>query len=183
MLKVGLRSVARPCLRGGNVVNRAVPRALTLVSMQHRRLASSYVETDRGEGRLLIEQRKARPISPHLTIYQPQLTWYLSSVHRVSLVFMGFAFYLVTILFGVSGLLGLNVTTEKLTKWYHDRVSAVSQWTVKVGAAYLFALHYGGAIRHMFWDLAKELTLKGVYRTGYAVLGFAAVAGTYLLTL
>lgn len=30
----------------------------------------------------LIEQRKNRPLSPHLTIYQPQITWYMSGFHR-----------------------------------------------------------------------------------------------------
>jgi succinate dehydrogenase (ubiquinone) cytochrome b560 subunit len=30
----------------------------------------------------LVEQRKNRPIAPHLSIYQPQLTWYMSAFHR-----------------------------------------------------------------------------------------------------
>ena len=29
-------------------------------------------------------QRLSRPISPHLLIYQPQLTWYLSALHRIT---------------------------------------------------------------------------------------------------
>ncbi|KAJ1960571.1 hypothetical protein H4R35_007533, partial [Dimargaris xerosporica] len=28
--------------------------------------------------------REHRPISPHLSIYQPQLTWYLSSATRIT---------------------------------------------------------------------------------------------------
>lgn len=33
---------------------------------------------------LLNEQRSIRPNSPHLTIYQPQLTWYLSVLTRIT---------------------------------------------------------------------------------------------------
>lgn len=134
----------------------------------------------------LIKQRKQRPISPHLTIYQPQLTWYMSSLHRLSLIFLGLAFYGVTMLFGLGNLLGLDITTQKLVDWYHDKVSRMNRWvglTIKASFAYLFALQYGGAIRHLIWDTARELTLKGVYRTGYALIGFTVVAGTYLLTL
>lgn len=32
----------------------------------------------------IVEQRKHRPIAPHLTIYQPQLTWYMSLFHRAT---------------------------------------------------------------------------------------------------
>ncbi|SMN18837.1 similar to Saccharomyces cerevisiae YMR118C SHH3 Protein of unknown function with similarity to succinate dehydrogenase cytochrome b subunit [Maudiozyma saulgeensis] len=147
-----------------------------------------YVKIDSlkpGESELLISQRKTRPISPHLTIYQPQLTWYLSSVHRVSLIFMGGAFYALTILFGGAALLGMGskVNTESVTNWYHTTVSKFSQISLKTGFAYLFAFHYGLAVRHMIWDAAKELTLKGVYRTGYAAIGFGALIGTYLLSL
>lgn len=139
------------------------------------------------ESRDLIKQRKQRPLSPHLTIYQPQLTWYMSSFHRLSLIFLGLAFYAVTMLFGVANLVSSNgLTTDKLVSWYHDKVSRMSswvKWSIKGTFGYLFALQYGGAIRHLIWDTAKELSLKGVYRTGYALIGFTAIAGSYLLTL
>lgn len=38
----------------------------------------------------LKQQKKLqRPISPHLTIYQPQLTWLLSGAHRFAGCLMG----------------------------------------------------------------------------------------------
>ncbi len=33
---------------------------------------------------LLNEQRAKRPSSPHFTIYQPQITWYLSIINRIT---------------------------------------------------------------------------------------------------
>lgn len=41
------------------------------------------------ESELLRAQRKRRPVSPHLSIYQPQLTWYMSSAHRLTGVALG----------------------------------------------------------------------------------------------
>lgn len=139
--------------------------------------------TEQEQHELLVSQRKVRPVSPHLTIYQPQLTWYLSSVHRVSGVFMAFAFYAVTISFGVSSLFGLGLSTDNLTEFYTNKIPSWMDITAKASFAYLFAFHFGNGIRHLIWDSGKELTLKGVYRTGYAVLALTAVAGSYLLTL
>lgn len=148
-------------------------------------IATPLSSLEPGESELLVAQRKVRPISPHLTIYQPQLTWYLSSVHRVSLILLGGAFYVLTILFGAGALLGLGgtINTAKISAWWHDRVSGATQLTVKGAAAYLFAFHYALALRHMVWDAAKELTLKGVYRTGYGAIAFGVAIGTYLFAL
>jgi len=59
---------------------------------------------------ILLKQRANRPISPHLTIYQPQITWYLSSVHRVSGVLLGAIFFGVSIAYGINKIydFGLN---------------------------------------------------------------------------
>src|SRR5579862_2808720 len=35
-------------------------------------------------GSIVAAQRKHRPISPHLGIYKPQITWYLSSLTRIT---------------------------------------------------------------------------------------------------
>lgn len=148
-----------------------------------RRLLSTAKTTVSEEEQILVAQRKNRPVSPHLTIYQPQLTWYLSSMHRVSGVMLGGVFYAVTIALGVSTVFGLGLTSDKLADWYHNKVPKWMDYTVKGGAAYLFAFHFGNGIRHLIWDTGKELTIKGVYRTGYAVLALTAVAGTYLLAL
>lgn len=148
-----------------------------------RRFVSTLKTTSEQQHQILVAQRANRPVSPHLTIYQPQLTWYLSSVHRISGVILGGGFFVATIAFGVSALLGLGLTTDNLSEWYHSKIPNWGKWTVKASAAYLFAFHFGNGIRHLVWDCGKELSLKGVYRTGYAVMGVMAIAGTYLLTV
>ncbi|AET40487.1 succinate dehydrogenase cytochrome b subunit SDH3 Ecym_6091 [Eremothecium cymbalariae DBVPG len=158
-------------------------RPSTLGRISVRRALSSQKTSTVQSNEILIAQRRNRPVSPHLTIFQPQLTWYLSSLHRISGVLMGFGFYAVTIAFGFSSLLDLGLTTEQLTEWYHNKVPTWADYSVKGAGAYLFAFHFGNGIRHLIWDMGKELTLKGVYRTGYAVLALTAIGGTYLLML
>ena len=43
-----------------------------------------FAQSPDAESEYLRAQRKLRPVSPHLTIYQPQLTWYMSSFHRIT---------------------------------------------------------------------------------------------------
>lgn len=78
---------------------------------------------------------------------------------------------------------GLGLSTENLVQFYNEKIPSWMDITAKLGFAYLFAFHFGNGIRHLIWDAGKELTLKGVYRTGYSVLALTAVLGSYLLTL
>jgi hypothetical protein len=52
-----------------------------------------YVSCEDAESEYLRAQRKLRPTSPHLSIYQPQLTWYMSSAHRITGVALGGGMY------------------------------------------------------------------------------------------
>lgn len=158
-----------------------VSRSCSLSGQLAKRYQSTVKTSFDGELQILRAQRKNRPISPHLTIYQPQITWYLSSLHRISGVLLGAGFYCLTIAFGVSTLFGLGLNTENLTRWYNEKVPTWADWTAKAGVSYLFAFHIGNGVRHLVWDMGKELSNQGVIRTGWAVLAFAAVAGTAFL--
>ncbi|CDO95908.1 unnamed protein product [Kluyveromyces dobzhanskii CBS 2104] len=153
-----------------------------MAAVRHQGTVVTKMTSEKEQNELLVSQRKVRPVSPHLTIYQPQLTWYLSSLHRVSGVFLALVFYSVTIGFGVSTVFGLGLSTENLAQFYNEKVPSWMDLTVKAGYGYLFAFHFGNGIRHLIWDAGKELTIKGVYRTGYAVLALTAIMGSYILT-
>lgn len=157
-------------------------RCLLRSSTPFKRYNSSAIKTTfKQEDELLVAQRKNRPVSPHLTIYQPQITWYLSSLHRVSGVLLGLGFFTVTIAFGVSTLFGLGLNTENLKNYYKEKVPRWADWTLKGSAAYLFAFHIGNGVRHLVWDLGKELSNPGVIKSGLAVLVVTAIGGTALL--
>ena len=159
----------------------ALFRSGSLTRQLAKRYQSAVKTTYNEEVQILRAQRGNRPISPHLTIYQPQMTWYLSSLHRISGVILGVGFYALTIAFGVSTLFGLGLNTENLTAWYKQKIPTWMDWTAKAGVAYLFAFHIANGLRHLVWDLGKEVSNPGVIKTGWAVLALAAVAGTSFL--
>lgn len=198
MLRIGLNNITRNSTRRilqSSILQRTLYTA-TRLNKQHKSfIEQDLTKTANGiETPELIHQRQQRPISPHLTIYEPQLTWYMSSLHRVTLLVLGGTFYVLTILYGIGQLIPqANLNTDTITSWYHSHITNHStndsmglNWVnnlVKGSFAYVFALQYGGIIRHLVWDTAKELSLKGVYRTGYALIGFSIAYGSYLLTL
>lgn len=51
---------------------------------------------------------------------------------------------------------------------------------LKSVAALPFTFHAWNGFRHLLWDSARELTVKGVWRTGYAVIGLTAVSSIAL---
>ncbi|CCH62329.1 hypothetical protein TBLA_0H00360 [Henningerozyma blattae CBS 6284] len=142
--------------------------------LNQKRFTSTSVKQ---EDELLVAQRGKRPNSPHLTIYQPQLTWYLSSVNRISCCILGFSFYFLTMIIGFGALLGYDVNSKKIKEFYDKHFNNIF---VKGAFAYLFAFQLFGTLRHLTWDMGYQLTLKGVYRTGYSVIACGTLLGTYL---
>lgn len=78
------------CCTHGREVNRFngyIHKALFLLTnaIRHFNVSRPAMEqSPDAESELLRQQRKVRPISPHLSIYQPQLTWYGSAAHRIT---------------------------------------------------------------------------------------------------
>jgi succinate dehydrogenase / fumarate reductase cytochrome b subunit len=116
--------------------------------------------------------RGNRPLSPHLTIYRPQLTSISSILVRIT----GNAI-LVAALLIVWWFLAAATSPEYyaiadavLTSWFGDLVLFLSLW----GLWY----HTLGGARHLIWDNAVGLDLDTAYKLGYAVIG-----GSVVLTL
>ncbi|KAI1315002.1 cytochrome b subunit of succinate dehydrogenase, Sdh3p [Mortierella claussenii] len=127
----------------------------------------------------LIEQRKNRPISPHLTIYQPQLTWYMSLFHRATGGVLAVGFYGGAIAYAVGPLVGLGFDAATVTSTIAT-LPVAAKVAGKFIVAYPFTYHAFNGIRHLIWDTAKGLTLKGVYVTGYTVLGLSTASAVAL---
>lgn len=131
------------------------------------------------ENEILIAQRKNRPVSPHLTIYQPQITWYLSSLHRITGVAMAGAFYALTCGYAATSLLSIPFDSTTIVSTF-AALPVAAKVFAKATMAFPFAFHALNGIRHLVWDFGKELTIPGVYRTGYLVLAGTALLGSYL---
>ncbi|KAG8230602.1 hypothetical protein J437_LFUL004515 [Ladona fulva] len=122
-------------------------------------------------------ERLNRPLSPHLTIYKPQLTSLLSLSHRATGMIMSGYMYA----FGI-GVLALPSTFPHFIEGL-GHVSPGVVFILKLGVAFPFAYHYCNGVRHLLWDLGKGLKLKEVYQSGYAVLGSSAALALLLTFL
>ncbi|KAJ1915349.1 cytochrome b subunit of succinate dehydrogenase, Sdh3p [Mycoemilia scoparia] len=124
--------------------------------------------------------KKNRPISPHLTIYQPQITWYLSSAHRITGVAVCGAAYLGCISFGLASLTGAaDLSSMSVASSIASSVPTPLLILVKAFVSGTFSFHFFNGLRHLTWDSGRQLTLKGVYNTAYATLAGTAIATTY----
>jgi len=168
--RIGL-GLIRPSTRLTNIV-------LKTSQINTARYLNTITTTHEREQEILIAQRKNRPSSPHLTIYQPQLTWYLSSLHRVTGVLLAGAFYGITVTYALGSILGTGIDSNVIADTFHS-LSTPVQYALKSLATLPFFFHFGNGIRHFIWDAGKELTLKGVYRTGYAVIGFTLLSSAF----
>ncbi|XP_022163683.1 succinate dehydrogenase cytochrome b560 subunit, mitochondrial-like [Myzus persicae] len=116
--------------------------------------------------------RLNRPMSPHLTIYQPQLTTILSITHRAT----GVALSGVTAGFGA---LFLITDLPSFVQFVHGlELPSAAIVSAKGLVAFPFFYHFCNGVRHLVWDAGKCLTIKQVYSTGYGV-----IAGSILLTV
>lgn len=176
-IKLGIRS--KPIL---NIPTRSLFIKTSLINSNNinAMIVKRTLITEKNEHDLLISQRGKRPISPHLTIYQPQITWYMSSVHRITCCLIGFSFYILIMLLGISSIFNLNINSNTIKNYYDEKISKNMKLFIKGTFAYMFAFQIGGTLRHLTWDFGKALTLKGVYKGGYTVLAFGSLFGTYL---
>jgi len=113
-----------------------------------------------------------RPLSPHLTIYRPQLTSMTSIMTRIT----GNAL-LVAALLIVWWFLAAATSPEAfatadavITSWFGDLVMTLSLWALWY--------HTLAGVRHLIWDNAMGLDLETAYKLGYGVIG-----GSFLLTI
>ncbi|KAF1804928.1 succinate dehydrogenase flavoprotein subunit 3 SDH3 [Mucor lusitanicus] len=167
-----------------NVRQRATIKATSSVGIVRYFQASRKVfeQCADAESDLLHAQRKLRPCSPHLTIYQPQLTWYMSSAHRITGCAMGGALYLGAMAYLAGPVFGYSVDANTVVSSFGAAPEAVKM-SAKAILALPFTFHASNGIRHLVWDAGKCLDIKGVYNTGYVVLASTVIGTAYLATM
>lgn len=127
-----------------------------------------------------MEQRKKRPVSPHLSIYQPQLTWYMSMLNRITGSVLSGGIYIFGATYAVSPLFGWHLETATMAAAFGG-LPLAAKLGIKGMIALPFTYHSWNGIRHLMWDATKGLDLKNVYRTGYMVMGLTAISTVALV--
>ncbi|KAF2140190.1 uncharacterized protein K452DRAFT_288956 [Aplosporella prunicola CBS 121167] len=124
---------------------------------------------------ILAKQRTQRPVSPHLTIYRPQITWYASMFNRITGAMLSGSFYLFFAAYLAAPLTGWHLESQSLAAAFGALPIAA-----KIGFKTVFALpftfHSFNGIRHLVWDMGKTLTNRAVMQTGWFVVGLSLVS-------
>jgi len=117
---------------------------------------------------------RERPLSPHLTIYKPQITSVLSITHRATGVFLylGAFLYVWELVATMRGGQGFECYIGFATSWVGMAIAL--GWVVS-----LFYHMYNG-IRHLFWDIGMGFEIETVTRSGIAVI-LATIISTIAL--
>ncbi|MEX0809483.1 MAG: succinate dehydrogenase, cytochrome b556 subunit [Dongiaceae bacterium] len=116
--------------------------------------------------------RPARPLSPHLQIYRPQLTTVLSLLHRLTGMVLG-AGAVALVVWLVAAACGPDAfaCVQALAGSILGRV-------LLFGFTFCLLYHLLNGIRHLVWDTGRGLELDAVYLSGKLVVG-----GTIVLTI
>jgi succinate dehydrogenase / fumarate reductase cytochrome b subunit len=116
--------------------------------------------------------RGNRPLSPHLTIYRPQITSITSILTRITGNALLLTAFLIVwwFLAAATSEAYFNVVNGVLTSWFGDLVMTLSV----LGLWY----HTLAGIRHLIWDGGYGLELQTAEK-----LGWACVIGSVVLTV
>jgi len=115
---------------------------------------------------------EARPQSPNIQIYRPQLTSVLSIANRISggvlsLAAIGLVVWLIAAAGGPQ-------TYAAVQSTFASTIGRI----VLFGVTFAFFLHLCGGIRHLAWDAGYGFELQAIYASGWAV-----VAASIVLTI
>lgn len=111
------------------------------------------------EGRMV-----ARPLSPHLQIYKPQISSALSIFHRISGVFLAAGALLLSLWLACAAASpGAFAVAQEL-------VDTILGMIVLFGFTVALFYHFANGIRHLLWDAGYGFDLPTMHRTGYAVI-------------
>ena len=113
-----------------------------------------------------------RPLSPHLTIYRPQLTSIVSILNRLTGISLLLAAFLIVwwLLAAATSPEAYALANGVITSLPGDLVMTLSLWAVWY--------HYLGGLRHLYFDAGNGLEIATAEKLGWAV-----VIGSVVLTL
>lgn len=148
----------------------ALPNMKSVSPQEHQMLKEQFWDKNK---------RLNRPISPHLTIYKPQMTSMLSITHRgtglaQSVILTGFAV----------GAIASNSTFPIFLAYLQSwKFGGALIFLGKFAIAWPVTYHLFNGLRHLAWDMGYGFKMPDLYKTGWTVLGTSVVAGVLLAML
>ena len=170
----------RPVLSRSPVLQSIVPRRNPPLSRPSTtsstaKLQLRHIEASQ-HGAQLASQRLNRPVSPHLSIYKPQITWYSGALMRNSAILIAVPVYLLGAAYLFSPLFGWHLDTASLVEWFGS-LSMGTRLAIKGVFGFPFCFHIVHGSRHLIWDTGMMLSNRQVAVSGWLGLGIS-VMGT-----
>jgi succinate dehydrogenase / fumarate reductase cytochrome b subunit len=113
-----------------------------------------------------------RPLSPHLQVYKPQLTTFMSITHRAT----GIALAVGTLML-VCWLIAA-ATGETAFNEVQAFLGSIVGRLLLLGWSFALFYHLCNGLRHLFWDAGKGFEIETAYMSGRIV-----IAASILLTI
>ena len=112
-----------------------------------------------------------RPLSPHLSVYRPQISMVSSILTRITGISLLVGGLLVIWWFLAAAISpeAFALADGALTSWLGDLVMLGSLWALWY--------HFLTGLRHLYWDTGRGLDLPTA-----KMLGWVAVFGSFILT-
>jgi succinate dehydrogenase / fumarate reductase cytochrome b subunit len=123
---------------------------------------------------MIKKKSSARPLSPHLQIYRPQITSTLSIFHRFAGIATAFGLFLVV------GWVFAAAFMDDFFLSVHDFFHTGFGQFILIGFTAALCYHIIAGLRHLAWDLGIGFNLKTVSITGWSSLFLTAAATAYI---
>jgi len=156
----------------------SIARSTQPMLTAHRLVATEHAPESSAE-KILVKQRLQRPVSPHLSIYRPQITWYASSLNRITGVMLSGGLYVFGLAYLAAPALGWHLETPSLVAAFGS-LPLAAKVAAKMTIAFPFTFHSLNGVRHLIWDLGVGYATKTVIRTGWTVVGLSVLSSLYL---
>ncbi len=113
--------------------------------------------------------RRARPLSPHLQVYKPQITSVMSILHRISGIILAVGAFALAwwLLAAARGGDAWATAAECLASPFGN--------LALFGFSLALVYHLLNGIRHLLWDAGWGFSIPQVYRSGYVVVALTVV--------
>lgn len=151
------------------------PRLVADPRPSARLAAATTIPKETEQNSILAQQRLHRPVAPHLAIYKPQVTWYLSGLNRITGLLVSGAFYAFGGLYLIAPYAGFHMESAVIAASF-GAWPWIVKFAVKLGLALPFTFHSFNGIRHLVWDTASMITNKKVQQSGWFVVGLSVVS-------
>lgn len=131
----------------------------------------------------LANQRLKRPVSPHLSVYKVEQTWFGASAWtRITGAGLAAGFYGYSLLYLVAPLAGIHVESASIAAFVASLPLAV-KGGLKFLIAWPFAFHSWNGVRHLIFDVGKGFSKKSIFYTGWGFWGLGLATALGLVAL